>query len=332
LHAGGRGFESPRLHQPNKIKASSDFASSQGPQKEGAHPETGFQAALEAFLLSRRVGNCSLRTVEGYAENLQRVAQMMGIRDLGDVTSLGVQHYLTGLRERMKPVSVHLHFRALKTFFRWCVEVGLLTDSPVRGITIRIPRTLPRVPEDEDVRRLLEVCPQSFEGRRNRALIALLADSGLRISEALRLRIEHVNFSTRTLDVRGGKGGKDGVGFFGAETAHLLRVWIAFRPGAMLEDYLFVDRLGRSLTRHHGTHILHRLSVKAGLSRKVGPHALRHYAATSILKQTGDLELVRQVLRHESLAMTLRYAHMTKTDVSRKFRRASPLDNLRAGR
>jgi site-specific recombinase XerD len=72
--------------------------------------------------------------------------------------------------------------------------------------------------------------------------------------------------------------------------------------------------------------------VKVNLPRKIGPHALRHYAATSILRQTGDLELVRQVLRHESLAMALRYAHLTKPDVSAKFRRASPLDNLRAGR
>lgn len=86
------------------------------------------------------------------------------------------------------------------------------------------------------------------------------------------------------------------------------------------------------MTINHARHILHRLSIKAGLARKIGPHALRHYAATSILKQTGDLELVRQVLRHESLTMTLRYAHIAKPEISRKFRRASPLDNLRAGR
>ena len=67
----------------------------------------------------------------------------------------------------------------------------------------------------------------------------------------------------------------------------------------------------------------------SGLPRKIGPHALRHYAATSILTQTGDSELVRQVLRHESLAMALRYAHIAKPEISRKFRRASPLDNLR---
>jgi len=220
----------------------------------------------------------------------------------------------------------------MKTFFRWCVEADLLAQNPAHGIRIRMPRTLPRVPEDDDVRRLLQACRQNFEGRRNRALIALLADSGLRISEALRLRIENVDFATRTLDVRGGKGGKDGVGFFGAEAAQMLRAWLAARRGVVLEDFLFVDRLGRSLTRHHAAHILYRLAKRAALARKIGPHALRHYAATSILRQTGDLELVRQVLRHESLAMTLRYAQLTKPDVSRKFRRASPLDNLRTGR
>jgi integrase len=137
----------------------------------------------------------------------------------------------------MKPVSVHYFFRPLKTFFGWCIETGLIPESPVKGITIRIPRTLPRVPEDDDVRRLLQACRQTFEGRRNRALVALLADSGLRISEALRLRIEDMNFSTRTLEIRRGKGGKDGVGFFGAEAAQMLRKWVGLRPEVVFEDY-----------------------------------------------------------------------------------------------
>ncbi len=180
------------------------------------------------------------------------------------------------------------------------------------------------------VRRLLSACNiQAFEGRRNRTLVALLADSGLRITEALRLRIEDVRLGERTISVHQGKGSKDGLAFMGAETAKLLREWFQTRSGAQSEDFVFVDRHGRPLTRTHACHMLHRLSARAGLPRKVGPHALRHYAATSILKQTGDLELVRQVLRHESLTMALRYAQITKTDVSRKFRRASPLDNLR---
>ncbi len=282
-------------------------------------------------MLSRRVANCSVHTLGIYTRNLGRFVDAKGDA-WASVTALAVQHYLTGLREVLKPISVHQHFRCLKTFFTWCTDVGILAAHPLRGQTIVTPKTLPAVPEDEHIRRLLQACSDTFEGRRNKALIALLADSGLRISEALRLRIEGLNFATRTIAVRGGKGGKDGVGFFGSEAAQYIHGWLARRREARPEDYLFLDRTGRSLRRDHATHTLHKLSTKAGLPRKVGPHALRHYAATSILRQTGDLELVRQVLRHETLAMALRYAHLTKPDVSAKFRRASPLDNLRAGR
>src|SRR5258708_7215538 len=255
-------------------------APSEPPSKACALP----QNAVEAFLLSRRIANCSRHTIAVYERNLGRFAQAAGT-DLAACTSLDVQRYLGGLSQRLKPISTHQHFRTLKTFFTWCVEVGLLQAHPMRGLRMQLPKTLPAVPEDDHVRRLLQACPDTFEGRRNRALIALLADGGLRISEALRLRVEDVNFATRTVMVRGGKGAKDGVGFFGAETAQHLRAWLAKRREVRPEDYLFVDRAGRSLTRDHGTHALHKLSVKAGLPHKIGPHALRHYAATSILRQ-----------------------------------------------
>ena len=141
----------------------------------------------------------------------------------------------------MKAVSVHQHYRCHRAFFGWCVETGLLTEAPTRGIKMRCPKTLPRVPEDDTIGRLLAACDETFEGRRNRALVSLLADSGLRISEALRLRIEDVNFNARTLSVRGGKGQTDGVGFFGAETAQVVRSWLGSRTDAMLEDFLFCD-------------------------------------------------------------------------------------------
>jgi len=296
-------------------------------------PSATLTEAVDAFLLAKRVANCSSRTIGNYTDVLARFRRESQLTQIHEATVVTVQRYLTGLQQGgLRPASLFTHFTVLRVFFRWAVDAGVLPQHPMRGIKMRSPKTLPRVPEDEAVRKLLLACDASFEGRRNAALVALMADSGLRVSEALRLRVEDVNFSARTLAVREGKGGKDGVGFFGAETAQIIRASLAARSEAVPEDFLFTDRHARPLSRSHGTHILHRLSIRAGLSRKIGPHALRHYAATSILKQTGDLELVRQVLRHESLAMSLRYAQITKPEISRKFRRASPLDNLRAGR
>jgi site-specific recombinase XerC len=102
-----------------------------------------------------------------------------------------------------------------------------------------------------------------------------------------------VVFASRTVQIKAGKGQKDGVGFCGAETAQHLRAWLARRKASHPEDYLFLDRAGRSLTGSHAVHILHRLSVKAGLPRRIGPHALRHYATTSILKQLDNLRAGR---------------------------------------
>ena len=323
-----------RVHEgpPFQVRQASQSGShASGQAVRGVLTSPTAEGVLEAFLLSKSVSGCTSRTVQLYREVLRPFLATVE-QDPSDWTTLTVQKYLTSLRTKVNGTTVHLHFSKLRAFFQWCLESNVLTENPTRRLSVKAPTTLPAVPEDEAVRRLLLACPDNFEGRRNKALVSLLSDSGLRISEALRLRIEDVRFGERTIVVRAGKGQKDGVAFFGAETAHTLKAWLSTRKSAAPEDFLFCDQQGRALSRSHGTHILHRLSVRAGLPRKVGPHALRHIAATSILRQTGDLELVRQVLRHETLAMALRYAHIAKPEISRKFRKASPLDNLRAGR
>jgi integrase len=200
--------------------------------------------------------------------------------------------------------------------------------DPMADLTMRIPQTLPRVPSDEDVRRLLIVCPRTFEGERNRAMITLLADSGLRKEEARRLRVGDVDLASRMIRVQQGKGLRDGVAFIGGMTASALRSWLAVHPDRRPEAFLLVSKDGSPLGPWAIVRILHRISWRARLERPVGPHALRHYAATVLLRRTGDLELVRRVLRHSTLAMALRYATLTQTEIAAKFAAASPMDRL----
>jgi integrase/recombinase XerD len=198
------------------------------------------------------------------------------------------------------------------------------------GLAMRVPQTLPRVPSDEDVRGLLVACPPTFEGQRNRATIALLADSGLRKEEARRLRIGDVDLSSRMIRVRQGKGLRDGVTFIGEVTASMLREWIMIHPYGRAESFLLVRRDGSQLGPWAITRILHRISRRARLARAVGAHALRHYAATAILRRTDNLELVRRMLRQSTLAMALRYATLTQNEIAAKFAAASPVDHLPA--
>ena len=77
-----------------------------------------------------------------YTVNLTRFQQGVGCMVLEGTTSLLVQRYLTGLQTTMKPVTLHQHFRTLRTFFRWSVEAGLLEETPMRGLTMKAPKTL----------------------------------------------------------------------------------------------------------------------------------------------------------------------------------------------
>jgi hypothetical protein len=110
--------------------------------------------AQALFLLGRQVANCSPRTVCIYRDNLARFQRDCGIEALQDATPPVIQRYLTRLREGgLRPLSVHQHFRCLRAFLSWCVESGLLAEHPMRGMKMRVPRTLPRVPEDVEVQR-----------------------------------------------------------------------------------------------------------------------------------------------------------------------------------
>jgi len=283
---------------------------------------------LRDFLQSRDAIGCTSATLRTYQADLEAFYGASGILDAAGLTREVLEAYLVGLRSRMKPISAHRHYRVLRTFCRWLVRTARLSVDPMADLTMRIPQTLPRVPSDEDVRRLLVACPRTFEGERNRAIITLLADSGLRKEEARRLRLGDVDLASRMIRVHQGKGLRDGVAFIGGVTASVLRSWLAIHPDRRPEAFLLVGQDGSPLGPWAIARILHRISRRARLERLVGPHALRHYAATVILRRTGDLELVRRVLRHSTLAMALRYATLTQTEIAAKFAAASPMDRL----
>jgi site-specific recombinase XerD len=196
---------------------------------------------------------------------------------------------------------------------------------------MRTPKTLPDVPTDDDLRAVLAACPGTLGGIRNRALILVLADAGLRAGEVLHLLVEDWRPADRGLFVRSGKGRKDRVAFVGPTTTRALRTWLARHPQPAAESFLFCDRAGQPLKYRHLVQILHRLSKRAGLAahRRLHPHALRHFAATSWLRGGAGLDEVRRLLGHESLATTLRYSNLVGADLQRAHKRAGAIERLR---
>lgn len=293
------------------------------------------QDAVEAFLLSRRVANCSAATIRIYEANLSRFARAAGpTTPLVNISPLAIQHYLVNLRETMRPISADQHDRNLRTFFRWTTDASLLANDPMRSVPRpRIPLALPDLPTEDELRAVIASCTARFEGTRNRAMILTMADAGLRAGEVARVRAGDWDPAELRIIVRSGKGRKDRVTFVSPTTAAAIRQHLAMRPSVGDSDPLFTDARGRPLSLRHLVQILHRLSVRAGLppNRRLHPHTLRHFAATSWLRNGIGLDHVRRLLGHASVAMTLRYSSLVAADLQRAHREAAAIERVVAG-
>jgi site-specific recombinase XerD len=276
------------------------------------------------------VAGCSERNIGVYRWWLDRIRAHAG-EDLSALDTTTVTRFFVRLRERgVSPATVHQAYRTLKTFTRWLEATDALGRNPLAGLSIRTPTTLPQVPTKEELRAALACCPGTFEGTRNRALILVMADAGLRAGEVVRLLVEDWSPQERSLFLRTGKGGKDRVSFVGATTTRAIRDYFTMRPLISREDWLFANAQGGLLTTRYLVHILHRLSTRTGLppNRRLHPHSLRHLAATSWLRNGVGLDQVRRLLGHASLHTTLRYSNLVAADLQQAHREASAIERI----
>ncbi len=211
--------------------------------------------------------------------------------------------YLQSVRN-LKAASINLRLSALRSFARF----------HGRELRLRGPRQ-ERPPVEALDGRELERLLAALEGetwldRRNRALVAVLARAGLRVSEALSLRVADVNLNARSgwLLVRKGKGMKERRVPLSAEARRALRDYLDVRP-SWAGELLFVTRTGRQMSARDVQRLLQDAARRAGIPKRVTPHVLRHTFATRFLQAGGDIATLAEILGHERIATTTRYLH-----------------------
>lgn len=165
----------------------------------------------------------------------------------------------------------------------------------------------------EEIAQLINACTGGIMGARNKAIILTLYASGLRIAELCDLKPSDVDTRNSTILVRNGKGGKSRTISIQAEAAAQLETWKALRAtkGLNGHDPLFCalskDTLGKPLVPRQIQALVTRLAKKAGIEKRVHPHAFRHSAACRWADNGADLRVIKKQLGHSSLAVTDRY-------------------------
>jgi integrase/recombinase XerD len=267
----------------------------------------------------RDVRRMSPNTVESYARDLNALASFAEARGQSpdSLARADLEAFVRSLMSAgMAPRSVARSVAALRGYYRF-LAVERKADRSVAD-DLRSPRawaTLPKFLSLEDVDRLLaQPDAATPRGLRDKALIEVLYATGLRVSELVSLKVGDVDLEAGHLTCIG-KGDKERLVPLGREAAEWVRRYIRDGRPALVKKrssrWLFVNaRDGGPLSRVGLWKVLKEYGLKAGLSRELSPHVLRHSFATHLLERGADLRMIQVMLGHADLSTTQIYTHV----------------------
>lgn len=266
---------------------------------------------IELFLSAKQIEGCSSRTITYYQSTLENMITKIDT-PLHRITTEMIRDYLREyqLRNNCSKVTVDNVRRNLSSFFSWLEDENYIVKNPIRRIhKIKVGTTIKETISDENIERLREGCQNS----RDLAIVDLMYSAGVRVGELVNLNKQDMNFDERECVVYG-KGDKERRVYFDAKTKIHVQKYLSERIDS--NDALFV-----SLNKPHkrlkinGIEIrLRELGRELGIGR-VYPHKFRRSMATRAIDKGMPIEQVQQLLGHQQIDTTMRYAMVNQQNV-----------------
>ncbi len=241
-----------------------------------------------------------------------------------------IRGYLGFLHLQNKKTTIARKLSAVRSFFRFLVKQGLLSENPAEMIlTPKQAKTIPTYLSVDEMFRLLDsIQTDTLLGLRNRAIFETLYSTGIRVSELAGLNFYDVDFSAAVVRVLG-KGNKQRIVPIGqvalkAISAYREQLNRQIDSEVLKDGELFLNRYNKRLTARSIARILRKLVDAVGLLTPVSPHALRHSFATHMLDSGADLRVVQELLGHKSLSTTQKYTHVSIDRLMETYDKAHP--------
>ncbi|WP_422350716.1 site-specific tyrosine recombinase XerD [Flagellimonas sp.] len=261
-------------------------------------------------------------SIFAYTRDLQKLVDYLHQYEIKasplDIGQETIQQFIYELAKIINPRSQARIISGLKGFFTYLIFEDYRTDNPMDLIeSPKIGRKLPDTLSSSEIDELIgHIDLSKSEGERNRAMLETLYGCGLRVSELIHLKLSDLYFEEDFIKVTG-KGDKQRfvpIGQIAKKYVNLykneVRNHLKIQSGH--EDYLFLNRRGKQLTRAMIFTIIKRLAEKMGLQKNISPHTFRHSFATHLLEGGADLRAIQQMLGHESITTTEVYMHVNR--------------------
>lgn len=280
------------------------------------------------FLLEKYIRHLALEkalsdnTQFSYRNDLGRYIRYLSdnkIESPEQITLLLLQKYIGQLYDAgLAGSSMARNFSSLRGFHRYLLETRHTTTDPTELLeTPRLSRKLPPVLSVAEVEAILnQPDTETPAGIRDRAMLEVLYGCGLRVSEMLNLKLDHLFLQDELVRILG-KGSKERFVPIGKEAVHWLTIYLGrVRPllgvGQQTRNHVFLNRFGKPLSRMGFWKILKKYTLSANISTEVHPHTFRHCFATHLLENGADLRAVQELLGHEDISTTQIYTHLNR--------------------
>jgi integrase/recombinase XerC len=287
---------------------------------------------VEHLTIERGRSDHTARAYAGDLADLATFALDRGVLLAGDVDLALLRSWLATMRNRgLAPATLARRSAAARGMFGWARRSGRIPADPsLRLATPRVPVTVPTVLAENAMDAVMHLTDEDAAtgeplAIRDGLIVELLYGTGIRVSELVGLDVDDIDNNRRTLRVLG-KGNKERTVPFGLPADHALRDWLEHGRPALAGDRsgaaLLLGSRGGRLDPRTAREVVHRVTGSAATS--VGPHALRHSAATHLLEGGADLRVVQELLGHASPVTTQRYTHVTVERLRAAFEQAHP--------
>ena len=279
------------------------------------------ETAVSRFL-NHQLAECrSPHTIGAHQRDLKLLVQHLGADvTISDVSSCDldrfflsepVTHQANGSPKSV--TSVNRTRSTIKAFFRWLIESGLINSNPAAVIRIKRNNRKPPVYLTEDEKRTLLKTIRSHKGwhaNRDLVIVTLFLHTGIRLSELVNLDIADVNVLEKRITIRA-KGGHIVHRFLNTKVRAVLNRYLKERKKIFVESKaLFLSQLHCRITTRQVQRRLDKWIAKAGITKRITPHSLRHSFATGLYARTSNILVVQQALGHASIATTQIYSHL----------------------
>lgn len=274
----------------------------------------------------------SRHTLTAYRSDLlafvDYLAVFYEVDELGHVSRRMVSSFVADLAEQgLSSRTINRKLSAVQSFFNHFVKRGEIDQSPVKHIQRpKTPKRLPSIMRSEQVEQLLAKASFSddFEGLRDRALLSVFYACGLRREELIGLRLKDISWTSHQIKVLG-KRNKERIVPVAEELMVILKDYIDRREEEGVSDeHLFVTKKGEKLYPSLVYKIVKNYLSKVTTMDKKSPHVLRHTFATHLLNEGANLQSIKELLGHESLATTQVYTHTSLEKLKDIYKNAHP--------